>query len=627
MTTRLLRLAAVVFLLTGSVTYAAIPPAENLLPADTLAFFSIPDCAAARVAARSSPAWMLWDDQAMRPFRDKLLAKWHDQFIAPLEDDLGIKMQDFTDLPQGQLTVAMTINGSNGHDDVPPGLLLLLDARDKSNSLKTNLASLTKKWADAGRAVRTEKIHGLAFTVVPLNSNDFEGILPKKPQVQELGKEPPKPGKPGEIYLAQFDSLLVVGNSVKVLEPVVSHLTGGSAPAIADNPVFAADKLSQFRDNPKYYGWFNGKGLFDMLAQTPPNSEDDNMPPSAFSALSSSKALDAFGLSSVKSASLALHETRAGTMLTIHLNAPESQRAGLLKILALPPKDASAPPFVPADAIKFSRVRLDGKQTWAELQKMIDNISPGGEASLNAVINIANSLGKQKDPGFDLRNDLIGNLNDDIITYQKPATGDSVDGLPSTPTLFLLAVSNPDAAINAIKTLSSMSNPRAGDSTPREFQGRKIHSIALKPAPAVPGGVPQSRTLYVSYSGGYVALSMDSSMVEEFLRNADGRNKPLRENPGLLDAMQRLGGSGGGLFGYENQRETVRLAFKALKTTAGADATLMQFPPAFRPWLDFSLLPDFDAVSKYFYVSAYAGSANAEGLTLKYFTPRPPQLN
>ena len=625
MITRLLRLAVLVFLLTGSLVRAAIPPAEKLLPSDTLAFFTIPDCAAARVAARSSPAWMLWDDQAMRPFRDKLLAKWHEQFIAPLENDLGINMRDFSDLPQGQLTVAMTVNGSNGHDDVPPGLLLLLDARDKSNSLKTNLANITKKWAAAGRAVRTEKIHGLAFTVVPLNTNDLEGILPKRPQVQELGKEPPKPGKPGEIYLAQFDSLLIVGNSAKVLEPVMSHLTGGSAPAIADNPIFAADRLSQFRDNPKYFGWFNGKGMFDLLAQVPQN--DDDGPPSALSSLSTSKALDALGLTSLKSASIALHETREGTTLAIHLNAPESQRAGLLKILALPQKDAGAPPFVPADTIKFTRVRLDGKQTWAELQKMIDNISPSGQASLNAVINIANSLGQQKNPGFDLRNDLIGNLNDDLIIYEKPASGDSPDALPNTHPLYLIAVSNPDAAINAIKTLASMGNPQAGDTTPREFLGRKIHSITLKPAPSVPGGASHPRALYVSNSGGYVAVSTDSAMVEEFLRNADGRNKPLRENAGLLAALQYLGGSGGGLLGYENQRETVRMAFKTLKTTIGADAMLMQFPPAFRPWLDFGLLPDFDAVSKYFYISVYTGSANAEGLTLKYFTPRPPQLN
>jgi len=34
-----------------------------------------------------------------------------------------------------------------------------------------------------------------------------------------------------------------------------------------------------------------------------------------------------------------------------------------------PAKGANPPAFVPADAVKFSRVRLDGKQAWVELQK------------------------------------------------------------------------------------------------------------------------------------------------------------------------------------------------------------------------------------------------------------------
>ena len=102
----------------------------------------------------------------------------------------------------------------------------------------------------------------------------------------------------------------------------------------------------------------------------------------------------------MKSASFALRETHEGSSLTLHIAAPEAGRAGLLKIFALAPKDASVPPFVPADAVKFSRIRLDGKQTWAELQKMIAGLSPNGQASLNAVINIANSLGQAKIPAL-----------------------------------------------------------------------------------------------------------------------------------------------------------------------------------------------------------------------------------
>jgi hypothetical protein len=624
MTKKLLRLATVTtFLAATSLLRAAIPPAENLLPTDTIAFFAVPDCAAVRVAAKQSPGWLFWADPAMKPFHDKFVAKLNDQYVAPLERDLGVKVADFMDLPQGQLTLAVTVNGSNGHDDIPAGVLLLLDAKGKSDSLKTNLAALVKKWTDAGRALRTEKIHGLAFTVVPLSSNDFAGLLPKKTPVSEIGKEP-KVDKPGEIYFAQFESLLIAGNSPRVIEPVAAHLTGGSAPAVADNALFAADKLAQFRENPEYYGWFNGKGFFDLITQSvADNSGADSPMPS----VSAAKIFGALGLTGLKSASFALRENHDGSYLTFHMTAPEADRAGLLKILAIAPKDAGVPPFVPAEAVKFSRVRLDGKKTWAELQKMIAGLAPGGESSLNSVIAVANSIGQKTNPAFDIRNDLFGNLNDDLMTWQKPVAGNSLAELNSPPIIFLIAVANPDATIAAIKTIAGMSNPQNASAEPREFLGRKIHTITLKPAATSAGGAPQPRSLYASASGGYLVLSTDISIEEEYLRSADGSTKPLRENAGLTDAQQHLGGAGGGLFGYENQRETMRVTFKALKNTAAADTTLKMFPPTFRAWLDFSLLPDYEPVAKYFYLSTFAGSANADGLTFKVFTPRPPTLN
>ena len=46
----------------------------------------------------------------------------------------------------------------------------------------------------------------------------------------------------------------------------------------------------------------------------------------------------------------------------------------------------------------------------------------------------------------------------------------------------------------------------------------------------------------------------------------------------------------------------------------------------FSTWFDYSLLPEFDKVAKYFHFSVYAGSANADALTLKMFSPVPPSL-
>jgi len=566
---------------------------------------------------------MCWNDPAMKPFHDQFMSKFNERFITPLETDLGLKLTDFLGLPQGQFTLAVTVNGSNGHDEVPPGLILLLDAKQQSGWLKTNLAALTKKWADAGRTLRTEKFHGLAFTVVPLGSNDLSGILPHRPAVTEIGKDP-APAKPGEIYFTQFGSLLVAGNSAQVVDAVAAHLTGSSQPAIAADPVFAADKLAQFRDAPTYYGWFNAAKFMGLMLPADGGGDDDAS--SMMGMPSPAKILSATGLSGLKSASFAVREAPAGASLALHLTAPAATRSGLLRILSLASKDASVPAFVPADAIRFSRFRLDGKQTWAELQKLVSNLSPQWLASLNSVIDIANTLAQQKDPSFDLRTSLFGNLGDDIITYGKAATGDAFTDFINPPVIYLVAVANPDQAINGLKTIAAIFAPQDG-SDPRDYRGHKIYTIALRSPAGLGGGTTPPSALNLSSAGGYVAISKDAGILEEYLRSADGKTQPLSDTPGLADAATQVGGTGGGLFTFDNQRETMRATFKLMKNATAGGAARQMIPPAFRDWADFSLLPDYDSVAKYFYLSVMGGNANADGLTLKVFAPRPPQLN
>jgi len=90
---------------------AAIPAVEKILPDDTLVLVTTPDFAKARQTYRSSPQTQLWDDPAMKPFKDKFLSKLNEDLIQPLEKDLGVKLDDYTNLPQGQITFAITQNG------------------------------------------------------------------------------------------------------------------------------------------------------------------------------------------------------------------------------------------------------------------------------------------------------------------------------------------------------------------------------------------------------------------------------------------------------------------------------------------------------------------------------------
>ena len=286
--------ALVALLALATPVRAAIPPAENLLPSDTLLLLTVPDCAALRAAGHQSPQWLFWNDPAMKPFHDKFMAKWNEKFVAPLERDLGVKFGDFTDLPQGQFTFAVTQNGWTGGDDPMPGVLLLLDAKDKSDLLKTNLAALRKKWTDAGKPMRTETIRGISFSVVPLSSNDIPGNarrdFPQDASRSRNWARRTNRRQPGEIVIGQFESLLIAGNSVKAVEPVAARLTGGALPALGDNALFAADRLAQFRDAPLYYGWFNAKNLFRRAGPHSPAGAEPGRP--------QSRAADAVGQNS-----------------------------------------------------------------------------------------------------------------------------------------------------------------------------------------------------------------------------------------------------------------------------------------------------------------------------------------
>jgi hypothetical protein len=629
-----LLLAALLGLTAPGPAWAAIPSVEKLVPADALFLLAAPDCAALRAASHQSPQWLFWNDPAMKPFRDKFAAQWEAEFAAPLERDLGVKLADFAGLPQGEFALALTQNGWNGSNDVGPGVLLLLDTRNQSDVLKTNLAGLRKKWVAAGKPLQTETLHGIEFSVVTLSSNDVPGVLakifPTSQPVQELGKENPPPPPPGKLYVGQFASLLIAGNSRADIDTVSARLTGGSNPALSDNPLFAADRLSQFHGAPLYYGWFNAKTFIEVLVHLP-EAESNPEAPSPMPAIPWKKILSVSGLGGLKSVSFSGRQSREGAEADFFISAPEAAREGLIKIISANQKDANPPPFVPADAVKFWRWRVDGQQSWATLLKMVGDFSPVALASLNSFLDIANSSAQQQDPDFDIRKNLIGNLGDDWISYQKKPAGMTLADLNQAPSVFIFAASHPDQAALALKSLMGLGFSQENAPPTRDFLGRKIYAIPLRPRATMGTTAATPRSLYCTASGGYVAFSGNVSLVEDYLRSAESHVKPLRETDGLAEAAQRVGGTGGGLFGYENQRELMRAFFDALKNNphslSGDSSMLMGlWGGNLGDWLDFSLMPDYDQVAKYFYFSVYSGSTTTDGLTFRFFSPRPPEL-
>jgi hypothetical protein len=606
---------------------AAIPPAQKLLPKDIVMVVTAPDWTKARAFVAGSPYGQLWQDPAMKPFADKFLEKFTMSVLKPAEQSLGIKFADYQGLFQGQVTFALLPVTPKIDTDSHFAGLLMVDAKDHAGQLKTDLEQIIKKWADAGKPTKTQKIRDLNFTTIIASSDDFSlskivpNLNPTPPPDDPAAKTPPRKV---EITLGQSGSLLVVSDSPEAIDKVLSLQAGGMAPSLEESASFQADYSARLRESPAYV-WLNLKALVSILTKTAAGDTNAQASPVSMTTI-----LNTTGAANLVSASFSYQNWPGGTGAQLFVSVPEDKRPAFVKIFTADAKDSSPPSFVPADAVKFSRWRLNISRSYKALEAMLTELLPtDAMAQINMVFKMA---GKDKDEHYDLKSELLDNAGDDIISYSKAPRSAALADWKSPPSLVLLGSPQPDKLAAAVKVLMGIFSPGAAIKD-REFLGRKIYTTG-SPATA---GAPSSGMSF-SASGGYLAISGDPAILEEYLRSSGNTTKTLMDTPGLADVAQKAGGMATGLFGFENDNLAARPLFDLLRKQPTALAEFFSSPipgapsgapgplDSLREWVDFSLLPPFDTVSKYFHYSVYAGSFSPDGFALKMFAPAPPQL-
>jgi hypothetical protein len=658
---------------------AAVPPAEKILPADTLLVISTPDFSKLSDVTRAraviigsmiatttdysrpvdvysrlndllgaSARVRVWSDPAMRPFRDNFMAKCRSELLDPLEHETGARVDDLLGMFEGQVTLAITRNGWEDRRGQRQGLLLLVDSRDKSGQLRTNLALMKQKWLDTHRAVRTEQIRGFDFLALGISPEDIpKAILPFLPP----RRSPPSEGgsatessqaAPGsELYIGQVDSLLIIGSGRRPVERVVTQLTGGAAPALESVGSFQADNLALFR-NASLYGWLNARALLDGLAHQPAPADgaapDDSMELGVSPAISSGPSyVSGLGLAGLRSVAFSFTDTGEGSTARLFIGAPVSTRAGLLKILAGEARSTAPPAFVPADAVRFRRWRLDAPQSWDTLAKSLQDASPSLGNTLSFFIASVNLSIQQQSPKFEFRRDLIGNMGDDFISYEKRPRGDTLAELRAPPSITLIGSPEPERLAAAMTQCLTVLGSRGAPPDERDFMGRKIYSVQVPSTPIgpPPPGSPMTVTLSYAAGSGYLAMSVDTGMIEEFLRSGESKAHTLAESRGFKEAAQHVMDPNTSMFGFDNERETMRAEFEVMRkdTNAMRGPVFIPVPgipeptdksKSYRSWLDYRLLPDFDRVAKYYNTAVFGAGAGVDGITFKSFTPAPP---
>ncbi len=625
---------ALAFGLAAGALGGPVPAAEKLLPGDTLFMVTAPDFKSLAQNLTNLPQYRLWQDPSMTPFREKFLTNAREGLIQPFERQLGVSLGQIASYAQGQVTLALLPE----KDRMLQNWMLLVDTQDKAGMLRTNLADLRAKWTSANKPLRTEKLRETEFMVFTVSTNDLPrgllDLLPKKLPYQELGKETPAPVTEREVTIGLADSVLIVSSSTKGAEAVVNALAAVEVPRLAEQTDFASVPATVFRDA-SVRGWVNVKAFVDALIQQAAAEVPNPEAPKPVEEIPTEKALAALGLTGVKYLAFGLRATPEGTSIEAFVAAPESTRTGLVKIISGDPKETTPPPFVPADAVSFSRRRIDGQKAWATLEKTVNDISPQWLNILNFVLDTANAAAKEKTPGFDVRRSLIGNLGDDFITYTKVLPAPEPGKPADTARIVLVGSPHPDELANSLKNVLVFVTAQSGPPSEREFLGRKIYTVQI---PALPNpvnpGAPNTgpQKLHYVASGSYVAFSASQPLLEEHLRSTDTQAKTLRELQGLPDATQKVTNPATTALTYDNDLEQTREEYQSLRASGSTNGLASVVLPGMLPvqaanlnkYLDVSLLPPFEQIAKYFYLSVSSISASVDGLTYKQFTPTPP---
>ncbi len=626
--------------------FAQVPPAEQLLPDDTIGLITVPDWSKLNSFQAESAWGKLWADPAMKPFRENFTSNFAKDVIEPLQKELGLKLSDYKELLQGQITFAVTPPTEGTKHTV--GLLLLIDTKDKADFLSTRLTELKKKWTDSGKEIKNEKIRDVDFSTVTISGKDIDALMQKIFPAAEEDKDAddddkaPKGEKKEtqkiDLHIGQSKSLLVIGENSKVIEKILAKQSGGLVTPLADQNNFAKSQRLLFRDS-MAFAWLNFKPIYQKILEAAAQQPQEK-PPAGISLPQTDKILPAIGLDGLETVSAKISGNNDGGMFELLVGVPEAQREGIFKILTLEKKDASPPPFVPANVVKFQRWRIDAQKGWTTLESTLGKIQPSMVGMIQLMLSAA---GKDKDPNFDLKKNLIGNLGDDFITYEKSPKVDKAENVQSPPSLVLIGSPNPGELLDALRTLLSLMPPPLSSAPvkEREFLGKKIYSISgsagAEPAETADNKTaPEGQSFNFTASGGYVAFSADASILEEYLRSSETTGKNLRETPGLADAAQKIGGMENGLFTFENQTESLRVAFEILKKDPEGYRRQLFFGVAqggqpgeenrMSRWFNVKLLPSYDAIAKYIGIALISGSTTPDGLYFRAFGPTPDGL-
>jgi len=599
-----------------------LPKTAKLVPPETILLVDINNFNQLRAQFEKTNFYQLYKDPAMAPFIDNFKTKWREK-KQESEREFVRTIGDAGVLPQGRVAIALVFDEKL--QDVNEPILVVAQWGDKIDKVKELTNEIVRKAVEDGARRQTE---------------DYRSV-----EITTIEKKPPK-----ALNYCFIDDCLIASTSPNVLKFVIAQIRGAGSTTLADDRDYAATGKAVDPSN---------AGRIDFYV----NIQQIIKTELAQDVTGSAKAfIDNMGLNNVTSFGGSVEPAGGpgGSSFAKAILKIDGAKAGICKMLEIESGPLRMPRFIAASACSVSVVNLNITKAFDELANILTRFSPQMAAIMYMPIL---PPGPQGEPALQLKADIVDHLGSQIILAQsidKPqpdrGAARSADKQPSpvTQSVIAVAIDNRNALEKSLSLIhSKMIAPNNPDAR-RELLGHTIYSVDLSgffpgfgPNPMTPMQAPAgSGTPKVPLSAFTVTdthlLFASQDAIEHAIRALGGSQAESIGSAKWFNKAKSNIPSAVGIAGLQNNAVSGEYFWSTLQQTkkpddANGDDKQNQlsvgvssgslFPQIMftqaADMLDFSLLPEFEAVKKYFGLSTFYGISRPDGFffEFKYLNP------
>lgn len=559
-------LAVACLWLSAAAAHAELAPTDQLLPANTLVYVRIPDCVRFQEQFSQSSFGRMVNDPAMAEVRAEVMKKF-EEASREAEKELGMPLSDLFALPTGEAAFAIV---------QPPGqklgLVGFLDIGEHRDILDKLLSKAEAKLTEDGELTRSRE--------------EFEGT-----EVTVWTNENAGPRDPfNSVCYCIKETRAIVATGFPLMKEILARWGGGNNQSFAADPTYKyiLQRCRPAEGAEPSLSWFlNPLGLFKagMAAAGPEVGMQGAMVMGFLPVLGFDRLKGMGG-----TAEMGTGDLEAVSKSLIYVEQPVT---GVLRAFVCPPAEQTPPNFIPATTANLNALHWDVPGAYEAIGQVYDFFTaPGTFGKM-----MDDAAGAPNGPGLHPKADFLDLLTGQIFMIQNFPKGENLE---QQQIAMLFGVNNAARMQTVLAKLADMDGTSLAA---REFRGTTI----FEPENAPSGPFSPAWTV----SQGYLIFSMNVELLESLLRG--DADHPLAASAEFRRVVKEFPGPVS-TFSIQHQDALIEAFYAGIKSGV-MQGELEDFDPA--------ILPDFDALRKYFGVVASYSVPDEHGVFMMSFGLKP----